>query len=113
MKPLLCLLAIVITTATARAAAVFEGSLAPADPRFEFRDGATVVKDAVEVDTTAATEGEWHEFLNTVPAKEGDKGHKEFSVTLSHPDYRLILGVHFGGAIRIENLKIEGQSKKK
>lgn len=37
----------------------------------------------------------------------GAKGHKEFTALLKDANYRLILGVQFGGAIRIENLKIE------
>jgi len=41
------------------------------------------------------------------PGKAGEKGHKEFTVVLKDADYRLIIGVRFGGAIRIENLKIE------
>ncbi len=43
-------------------------------------------------------------------AKPGSKGKKEFTVVLKDSDYRLILGVRFGGAIRIENLKIEDAS---
>ncbi|HBC88412.1 MAG TPA: hypothetical protein DCZ94_15795 [Lentisphaeria bacterium] len=37
----------------------------------------------------------------------GAKGHKEFTALLKDADYRLILGVQFGGAIRIEKLRIE------
>jgi hypothetical protein len=37
----------------------------------------------------------------------GAKGHKEFTASLKDADYRLIVGVQFGGAIRIEKLKIE------
>jgi aryl-phospho-beta-D-glucosidase BglC (GH1 family) len=37
----------------------------------------------------------------------GTRGRKEFSASLEDADYRLILGVQFGGAIRIEALRIE------
>lgn len=140
------------------AATVLDGTIAAADERFVFHDDATAGKDGVAVDTTAA-EGEWHEFLASVPekvklesgkcycvsydytikkvkngdtkfyqllrtgddntkdqamdqwtAKEGDQGHKEFVVGLKHPGYRLILGVRFGGALVVKNLKIEDVS---
>ena len=45
--------------------------------------------------------------------KAGDKGHKEFIAAPAEAGYRLIIGLHFGGAVRIENLKIEDLSKKK
>ena len=39
----------------------------------------------------------------------GSKGHKEITVALENPNYKLILGVRFKGAIRIENLNIAEQ----
>ncbi|HCE43585.1 MAG TPA: hypothetical protein DET40_08555 [Lentisphaeria bacterium] len=43
----------------------------------------------------------------------GAKGHKEFTALVSDAGYRLIIGVQFGGAIRIEKLKIEAVEKSK
>ncbi|HCE43578.1 MAG TPA: hypothetical protein DET40_08520 [Lentisphaeria bacterium] len=43
----------------------------------------------------------------------GAKGHKEFTALVDDAGYRLILGVQFGGAIRIEKLKIEVVEKGK
>ena len=43
-------------------------------------------------------------------AKVGEKGHKEFTVLIKSPGYRFLIGILHGGAIRIENLKLEDVS---
>ncbi|MFZ4775930.1 MAG: hypothetical protein ACOYM3_11225 [Terrimicrobiaceae bacterium] len=40
-------------------------------------------------------------------APAGSKGHKEFGIHSEVADYQLVCGVHYQGAIRIENLRIE------
>ena len=53
------------------------------------------------------TENENSKGWETWVEPAGSKGHKEFTVELdSAVDYKLIFGIHFKGAIRIENLNI-------
>lgn len=59
-----------------------------------------------------STEGDADVGMKLWTDAAGRKGHKEFTATLESANYRLILGVRFKGAIRIENLKIREAAAK-
>lgn len=65
---LLAAAAIALTIANVHAGPILAGPLAANDSRLVLANGASIVSGGVEVDTTAA-EGEYHEYLCSLPDK--------------------------------------------